>query len=418
MARRVRSYNWAATPLGPVERWPLSLRTALSMVIDHPLPMVLAWGPELITLYNDAYRPLLGDKPEALGRPFLEVWKEAGDIIAPQIAQVLAGQALRFENAPFMLVRDASPEKAFFNYSYSPVRDETGAIAGVLNAAVETTERVSAERERTKAIEALRSSEERKAFLLALGDAMRAQSSANAMIEVAARLLGERLNASRIMFAEFDGARGIADIFHGWFADGAKPFPAAMRLEDYDGPILKALGAGRTVRIEDAGEPPFERPDLAAIAELGVRALLSVPLIVGGRLVANLSVHQHAARHWTDDEVALVQEIAERLWEHLVRARTEAALRASEARFRQFGNASSDVLWIRDAETLRWEYLTPAFERIYGVGRERALSGDDLANWAELIVPEDREHALGSIRRVLAGERVVFEYRIRRPSDG
>jgi PAS domain S-box-containing protein len=98
--------------------------------------------------------------------------------------------------------------------------------------------------------------------------------------------------------------------------------------------------------------------------------------------------------------------------------RTEEKLRESEERLRRFGDASSDVLWIRDAETLQWEYLTPAFERIYGMERGRALSGDDLTNWAELIIPEDREHALGSIRRVLEGERVVFEYRIRRPSDG
>jgi PAS domain S-box-containing protein len=100
------------------------------------------------------------------------------------------------------------------------------------------------------------------------------------------------------------------------------------------------------------------------------------------------------------------------------RKRTETALRESEERFRQFGDASSDVLWIRDAEMLRWEYLTPAFEQIYGMAVDRALSGDTLTNWLELIVPEDREHALSHIMRVCVGERVTFEYRIRRSSDG
>ncbi|TDH59732.1 PAS domain S-box protein [Dankookia rubra] len=97
---------------------------------------------------------------------------------------------------------------------------------------------------------------------------------------------------------------------------------------------------------------------------------------------------------------------------------TEAALRESEERLRQFGNASSDVLWIRDVDTLQWEYLTPAFEAIYGLGREEALRGDNLAGWAELILPEDREHALSSIKQVGQGRRMIFEYRIRRPSDG
>ena len=238
------------------------------------------------------------------------------------------------------------------------------------------------------------------------------------MIEVAARLLGERLDASRVLFAEFDETRGVADIFHGWFADGARPFPSVMRLEDYEGPILQDLRAGRTVRVEDASDPDLERPDLVAISELGVRALLTVPLRVDGKLKVNLSIHQHTARHWTDEDAALVREVAERLWAELVRARAEAALRASEARLRQFGEASQDVLWIREADTLQWSYLTPAFETIYGMSRDAALAGDNYHGWLDLIVPEDRDHADRMIARVRAGEHVTFEYRVRRPSDG
>ncbi|WP_395671319.1 PAS domain-containing protein [Phenylobacterium sp.] len=94
------------------------------------------------------------------------------------------------------------------------------------------------------------------------------------------------------------------------------------------------------------------------------------------------------------------------------------ALRESEERLRQFGEASQDVLWIRDAEKLQWQYLTPAFEAIYGLGREEALSGDNYRSWLELIVPEDRAHADAAIDRVRAGEHLTFEYRVRRPRDG
>ena len=103
-----------------------------------------------------------------------------------------------------------------------------------------------------------------------------------------------------------------------------------------------------------------------------------------------------------------------------VTARQEAneALRESEERLRHFGDASSDVLWMRDAETFQWTYRTPAFETIYGLERAAALSGDNMLGWADLIVPEDRERAVASLQRVSAGEHVTFEYRVRRPPDG
>jgi len=100
------------------------------------------------------------------------------------------------------------------------------------------------------------------------------------------------------------------------------------------------------------------------------------------------------------------------------RARVEAALRESEERLRQFGEASQAILWIRNAETLQWEYLTPAFEVIYGLDREAALRGDNMSGWLELVVADDRELAAANLQRVRDGERVTFEYRIQRPSDG
>ncbi|MFN3818261.1 PAS domain S-box protein [Blastomonas sp.] len=100
------------------------------------------------------------------------------------------------------------------------------------------------------------------------------------------------------------------------------------------------------------------------------------------------------------------------------RVQTEAALKESEERLRQFGEASQDILWMRDAHTLRWRYLTPAFEEIYGLARSEALEGDNFRNWIDLIVEEDRPRVLKAINRVLGGEHVTFDYRIRRPADG
>lgn len=117
------------------------------------------------------------------------------------------------------------------------------------------------------------------------------------------------------------------------------------------------------------------------------------------------------ARKVDDGSVEFVLDITRR-------HQAQAALRERDALFRQFGQASQDVLWIRDAETLRWTYLTPAFETIYGIDRRRALAGNNYRNWLDLVVPGDRRIANDRIRKVRAGEHVIFEYRIRRPSDG
>jgi PAS domain S-box-containing protein len=148
VAALIRAYDWPTSPLGPSEGWSPALRIVLRTVLANPFPAVVCWGPELITFYNDAYRRLLGNKPDALGQPFLDVWAEARDMIAPLLDRALAGDACRFENAPFELLRHGIPEQAFFDFSFSPVYDQDGLIAGVLNTAVETTERVFAEQRR------------------------------------------------------------------------------------------------------------------------------------------------------------------------------------------------------------------------------------------------------------------------------
>jgi PAS domain S-box-containing protein len=112
--------------------------------------------------------------------------------------------------------------------------------------------------------------------------------------------------------------------------------------------------------------------------------------------------------------VAIIHHVEDITAEH----RATEALRANEERFRQFGDASQDILWMRDAETLQWRYLTPAFETIYGLSRAEAMEGDNYRSWLDLVVPEDRDHADQSIARIRAGEHVTFDYRIRRLSDG
>jgi PAS domain S-box-containing protein len=150
MGALMRAFDWASTPLGPVETWPQSLRTAVSIMLASGFPMLVVWGREHIQLYNDAYRPVLGatKHPAALGQRAPECWPEIwADVLGPMFGQVMAGgEPIWSEDLAFFLDRNGYLEETFFTFSYSAIRDESGLPGGVLVTCVETTERVTGER--------------------------------------------------------------------------------------------------------------------------------------------------------------------------------------------------------------------------------------------------------------------------------
>ena len=148
VARRCRAIDWEATSLGAVELWPAALRTAVRMAFECPIPINFWCGPDLLLIYNDAYSAVLGRKhPEALGRPGVEVWGEIWPEISPLFDSIRnGGPSVYAEDAQFLMDRQDAPGEAWFTFSLSPVRDESGDIVAFLNVATETTQRVLADR--------------------------------------------------------------------------------------------------------------------------------------------------------------------------------------------------------------------------------------------------------------------------------
>jgi PAS domain S-box-containing protein len=141
--------DWAATPLGPPAQWAQSLRTAVSILLSTRFSMWMAWGPELTFFCNAAYRrDTLGQKyPWALGRPASEVWAEIWNDIGPRIDTVLStGEATWDEALLLFLERSGYPEESYHTFSYSPLRDDTGVVVGMLCVVSEGTERVIGQR--------------------------------------------------------------------------------------------------------------------------------------------------------------------------------------------------------------------------------------------------------------------------------
>jgi PAS domain S-box-containing protein len=152
MAARVSAMDWSKTPVGPIERWPESLRVAVDLCLDSRFAMHVWWGPELIYLYNDAHIPVLGKRhPDALGQPAAKVWAEAWSVLAPQVEAVMArGESTWNERTHVVVERNGFQEDAWFTWSYSPIRDAGGRISGLMYVSTEDTARVLAERERDR----------------------------------------------------------------------------------------------------------------------------------------------------------------------------------------------------------------------------------------------------------------------------
>lgn len=150
MGRRFRDADWSAMPMGPPQRWPPSLRTAVSVCLHSRFPMFVWWGPQLVNLYNDAYIPVLGKRhPQAFGQPAPGVWADIWDVLAPQVEEVMVhGRATWNERTLLVTERNDYAEEAYFTWSYSPIHDEAGRVGGLFCACTEETPRVKAERDR------------------------------------------------------------------------------------------------------------------------------------------------------------------------------------------------------------------------------------------------------------------------------
>jgi PAS domain S-box-containing protein len=143
----IRAQDWAATPLGPAHAWSQVLKTLVSIMLGSSQPMFIAWGPKRVVLYNDAYSEILAQKhPGALGRDFLEVWSEIRDDLTPIVEQAYGGEPVHMDDITLFMLRRGFREEAHFAFSYTPIRDETGAVAGILCPCIETTAQVMAER--------------------------------------------------------------------------------------------------------------------------------------------------------------------------------------------------------------------------------------------------------------------------------
>ncbi|MBM6579172.1 PAS domain S-box protein [Microvirga sp. BT689] len=368
MGALMRAHDWSSSPLGRPEYWPQSLRSVVSLMLTSKFPMFIAWGPELAFLYNDGYVPILGAKhPHALGLPFREVWSDIWPDIEPLVIKALAGEATYHEDLHLVMERHGYPEDTWYTFSYSPVRDETGEIAGMFCACTETTQEV-------KLRAALRAEQDRlrdlfkqaPGFMTMMGGRDHVFELVN---DAYLQLVGHRRDIVgkpvREALPEVAG-QGFFELLDKVYTTG-KPF------------------VGRNLRVGLQREPGSE---------------------VEERFVD--LVYQPVT-----DQAGSVTGIFAEGYDVTERVQAEASLRESEARFRNLADNAPVMVWVTEPDGT-CSYLSRSWYEFTGQTSETGLG----FGWLDAVHPDDRIWS-GEVFRDANGRREPFrlEYRLCR-ADG
>jgi PAS domain S-box-containing protein len=385
MREAISRFDWASTPLGPAAQWCDRLKFSLEICLASSSPAAVYWGPELTILYNDAFADMLGDRhPGDLGRPAREMWGDAWGWVGAQFATVAeTRQGISVSERMVPVLRGGTLDETYWSYSFTPLLGEDGAVAGVLGQRENVTRAVLAER--------------RLSFQVALADALRGESDPEEIKNSATRLLGEYLRAARVGYAEVDEAIGTAWVRSDWTRDSSVPSLAGQRadFEAFGEEALDFLRSGEVLLLPDIRAIPLGKPERAAAWEaIGLRAVITVPLVRDGELRAMLFVHEPEARNWRRSEAAMARDVAERTWSAVQRARAEQSLRDSEDHYRHTVELNPQVTWTAlpdgrlNRVSRRWKEWTG----------EQGLAGD----WTEGFHPDDREASLSAWRESIA----------------
>ncbi|NJP12304.1 MAG: PAS domain S-box protein [Leptolyngbyaceae cyanobacterium RU_5_1] len=270
---------------------------------------------------------------QAVGKTARQLMPNLEDFWVETYGRVaLTGEPIRFEN-------NSAPMNRWFDvYACRTGQPEERKVAIVFT---DVSDRKRAE-------DILRRTAELNAFRVSLSDALRPLANPVEIQATASRVLGEYLGANRVAYFEVRGADYVVERD---YVNGAEALTGGYPIESFGSTLLAELRTGHAVFVSDvAADPHLSADQRSAYAAIQIAAYIGIPLIKGGEFVAGLAVHTSSPRVWTPDEVLLTEEVAERTWAAVERARAEAALRKSEQRFRLMADAMPQQVWITDAQ--------------------------------------------------------------------
>ncbi|WP_141837867.1 ATP-binding protein [Herbaspirillum sp. SJZ107] len=390
----LRDRDWSDFPLGEPDTWPAPLKTALQLMLDSTQPTCLSWGDQLSFFYNDAYIAVLGQKhPQALAKPFWQVWAEVESTLALEVNETLAGGSVFNQNVLFRIFRKEQPEDTWFTYSLLPLRDEYGQVVGVFNPCMETTSQIRGE--------------QRADFFLRLADRLKGLTVPDEITLAASEALGSYLRAARVLYAEVNDAAGTFTIRQDWTRDGLASVAGEVRtLDSFGAQAISTLRAGQALLINDVTQDLRTADHADAYKKIGISASLTIPLMRSGQFTLMLSVHQTEPYAWTDTDVQLAYDLAERTWAAAESARAYQELLIERDRSQAVFDTMTEGFGMLDAN---WNvlYMNAEGLRIGNRPGQKLVGGNHWELWPE-VVGSDLERMYRRVMQTRAPESVEF----------
>ena len=298
---------------------------------------------------NDAFVKLSG-KRTFVGQTVRDVFPElAGQGFFERLDQVFSsGKSLTARALPIALRR--LDGNRFIDFQFEPVRDDEGTVTGIFVGGYDVTDRVREER--------------RREALLKLDDRLREIDDTHECAYVSAEILGDALAACRVGYGDIDTRAGTITVGRTWSLPGLTDVSGPHDFADY-GTYVDELRSGRTVTVTDVEEDPRTKDRAAVFHALGIRAFLDAPVMEAGRAVVEVFVHSATRRIWTEEDVVLAHEFAERTRATIARKEAEQELRLlNETLERRVGERTAELM--KAEESLRQSQKMEAVGQLTG----------------------------------------------------
>ncbi|MEG4067322.1 PAS domain S-box protein [Microcoleus sp. Pol11C2] len=390
------------------------------ILMQLPAMIGIVKGADLIYEFaNPTYLQVAGRTSDIIGKSMRELFPELeGQIYFEALDRVYrTGEPFIGNESPAYWDRngDGVLEDGFFNYIFAPWRDAEGTIQGVLIYNMEVTAQVQARQQIESLLAELQEKERQQQFLIELNDAIRAIQDSKEIMWRVVSSAGEHFNVTRCTYGEIDSTQEYVIVDRD-YCNGVISIVGRHQMDSFGPELIAELKQGKTIVVDDVDrDPRTAGSGTATFDAIQTKSLLCVPLVKEGRFVALLVLHHVSVRHWTEEDVVLMERIAQKTWLAVERSRAEEKLRESEAHLQLAVKIGRMGTWDWDMQTgaLLW---SEGHFTILGLQPNECEPGYEV--WASRVHPNDLAEVEAKLQRAIAQKKEYHhEYRLYR-SDG